>query len=93
MPITKIGPKHQITIPKEIFEKLSLEVGDFLDAWVKDDLIILVPKKLIPKAQTWFFSEEWQKKEAEADEDIVEGRIAGPFDKIEDLLKDLKSKG
>ncbi|MBW1716838.1 MAG: AbrB/MazE/SpoVT family DNA-binding domain-containing protein, partial [Deltaproteobacteria bacterium] len=31
MPITKISPKHQITIPKEAFEKLRLEVGDFLE--------------------------------------------------------------
>ena len=29
MAITRISPKHQITIPKEAFEKLHLEVGDF----------------------------------------------------------------
>ncbi len=28
MPITKISPKHQITIPKEAFERLRLEVGE-----------------------------------------------------------------
>ena len=30
MPITKISPKHQITIPKDAFEKLGLEVGDII---------------------------------------------------------------
>jgi bifunctional DNA-binding transcriptional regulator/antitoxin component of YhaV-PrlF toxin-antitoxin module len=30
MSITRIGPKHQITIPKDIFKELKLEVGDFL---------------------------------------------------------------
>lgn len=28
---TKIGPKHQVTIPKSVFEALHLEVGDILD--------------------------------------------------------------
>ena len=32
MPAVRIGPKHQVTIPKEVFEALNLDVGDFLDA-------------------------------------------------------------
>jgi hypothetical protein len=33
-PITRISPKHQITIPKETFEKLRLEVRDYLEVQV-----------------------------------------------------------
>jgi AbrB family looped-hinge helix DNA binding protein len=87
---TRIGPKHQITIPKDIFERLHLEVGDFMDAGIKNNAIVLIPKKLIPKDQAWFWTEEWQKKEREADEAISRGELFGPFSNMKDALKALK---
>jgi AbrB family looped-hinge helix DNA binding protein len=90
MPAIKIGPKHQITIPKEVFDSLHLEVGDFLDTHVKDNALILVPKKLIPKDQEWFWTKEWQVMEKEADEAIVKGETIGPFSKASDASKALK---
>jgi antitoxin MazE len=92
MQITRIGPKHQITIPKDVFEELKLEVGDFLDVGIEDSTIVLVPKKLIPKDQAWFWTKEWQKKEREADEAILKGDLVGPFSNIKDALKGLKKK-
>jgi AbrB family looped-hinge helix DNA binding protein len=50
MPAVRIGPKHQVTIPKEVFEALSLEVGDFLDATAQGGRIVLAPKQLAAKA-------------------------------------------
>jgi AbrB family looped-hinge helix DNA binding protein len=47
---TKIGPKHQVTIPKNVFEALHLEVGDILDAQTEGGNVVLVPKKLVEKA-------------------------------------------
>jgi AbrB family looped-hinge helix DNA binding protein len=92
MPAVKIGPKHQITIPREVFDSLHLEVGDFLDTRVKDNVIVLVPKKLVVKDQEWFWSKEWQEKEKEADEAIAKGDISGPFSKASDALRALKKK-
>lgn len=90
MPAVKIGPKHQITIPREVFESMRLEVGDFLDTHVKDNAIVLVPKKLVPKYQEWFWTKEWQEMEKEADEAIAKGEIIGPFSKASDAVKALK---
>jgi len=92
MPAVKIGPKHQITIPREVFDSLHLEVGDFLDTRVKDNVIVLVPKKLVVKDQEWFWSKEWQEKEKEADKAIAKGDISGPFSKASDALRALKKK-
>lgn len=50
MPAVRVGPKHQVTIPKEVFEALSLDVGDFLDARVQGGCVILTPKRLTAKA-------------------------------------------
>jgi antitoxin MazE len=90
MPAIKIGPKHQITIPKDAFDLLHLEVGDFLDTHVKDNVLILVPKKLVPKDQEWFWTKEWQEMEKEADEAIAKGETIGPFSKASDAIKALK---
>jgi antitoxin MazE len=90
MPAVKIGPKHQITIPRDVFDSMRLEVGDFLDTQVKDNAIVLIPKKLVPKDQAWFWSKEWQEKEKEADEAIAEGDTIGPFSKASDAVKALK---
>jgi antitoxin MazE len=92
MPAVKIGPKHQITIPKEVFSSLNLEVGDFLDTRVKDNAIVLIPKKLVAKDQEWFWTKEWQGMEKAADEAIAKGEITGPFSKASDALKALKKK-
>jgi antitoxin MazE len=92
MPAVKIGPKHQITIPKEVFSSLNLEVGDFLDTRVQDNAIVLIPKKLVPKDQEWFWSKEWQEREKEADEAIANGEITGPFETATAVLKVLKKK-
>jgi antitoxin MazE len=92
MQTTRIGPKHQITIPKRIFDALNLEVGDFLEAGIEDNTIVFVPKKLIPKDQAWFWTKEWQKREREADKDIREGRLIGPFKSVKEFKKALKKK-
>lgn len=50
MPAVRVGPKHQVTIPKKVFESLNLEVGDFLDAAAEGGRIVLTPKRLTAKA-------------------------------------------
>jgi len=92
MAFTRISPKHQITIPKDAFEKLDLEIGDFLEVDVIDEGLLLIPKKLISKDQAWFWTKEWQKKEKEADEAIARGEISEPFEKAEKLTKHLRKR-
>ncbi len=90
MPAVKIGPKHQIMIPREVFDSLNLKVGDFLDTKIQDNTIVLVPKKLVSKDQEWFWTKEWQEKEKEAEKATEEGEIEGPFSKASDVIKALK---
>lgn len=56
----------------EVFGKLRQRVG--------------MPPKDIPEDQTWFWTEEWQAKEREADEDEKVGRYV-EFDNVEDAIK------
>lgn len=61
MPAVRVGPKHQVTIPKEVFESLNLDVGDFLDATAEGGRIVLAPKRLAAKAPARRFSPAEQK--------------------------------
>ncbi len=93
MQITWISPKHQITIPREAFEKLHLEAGDFLEVEGTEEGLLLIPKKLIPKDQMWFWTKEWQKKEKEADEAIARGQVSKSFEKADQLIRHLRKCG
>jgi antitoxin MazE len=92
MTIARIGPRRQITIPKEALERLSLRPGDFLEVQVRDEALYIVPQKLIPRDQAWFWTKEWQEKEREADEAIDRGEVSGPFASGDDLLRYLRSR-
>lgn len=59
--VVKVRPRRQVTIPKEIFEKLRLEEGDFIEAKAEDKKIVLVPKKLVTKIGVIPLSIEEQK--------------------------------
>ncbi len=90
MSLVKIGEKHQVTIPVEIFKKLRLRTGDFLEAVVEGNRLVFVPSKVIHKEDAWFYSKEWQTKEAEAEEDLKKSRVSGPFESAGDLIGHLR---
>lgn len=79
MSITKVGPKHQVTIPRDVFERLNLEVGDYLEVEAESGKIVLVPKKLIEKAPVPKLSDKEKKL------------LPAAKKKIEAIRKDLAS--
>ena len=92
MAIARVGPKHQITIPQDVFDALGLHPGDLLDVQVDSDGLRLVPQKLVPKDQAWFWTEEWQEREREASNAIASGEVSGPFRTAEDLVRHLRGQ-
>jgi AbrB family looped-hinge helix DNA binding protein len=68
-----IRRKGIVTIPEAIREELDLHEGDHLVATVEDGRLILIPASVIPDDQAWFWTPEWQAKEAEADQEIADG--------------------
>ena len=67
MPVVKVMKGRQVVIPKELFEELDLEEGDYLEARIKKGQLVYAPQKLIDRDI------------AEALKDIEAGRVYGPF--------------
>lgn len=91
MPLVKIKERYQITIPNSLRKNFNIAVGDYMELENKNGEIILKPVKLVHPEQAYFFSKEWQQGEAEADKDITNGDVLGPFDNLTDSLKALKN--
>jgi AbrB family looped-hinge helix DNA binding protein len=66
--------KGQITLPSQIRKAAHLEEGDPVEVELTEEGILLRPKKVIDSSQAWFWTPEWQRREAEADADIAAGR-------------------
>ena len=90
MSTARTGPKHQITIPEEPFQRLGLQLGGVLEVLVRGDALYLMPQKLIPRDRAWFWSQDWQEREREAEVAIAEGELADTFESAEDLVRHLR---
>jgi len=67
---------------------MPVKDGDIFQVLIEDGKVVLVPMKLVPADQAWFWNPEWQKDEKEADEDIAVGRVKS-FENMNDLLEEL----
>lgn len=91
----------QAAIPMTIFDKFG-QLADLLEqaaqlarslsqkrtAGVGRTLPLLKRPARVPTDEAWFWTEEWQKGEREANEDVRQGRYK-TFDTVERLLADL----
>ena len=82
MAAVRIGPKHQVTIPQEVFKHLHLSAGDFVEAAAEGGRIVLTPLRLAAKAPAARLTPSEQKA-------LLRARA-----KIEQIRKDLpRSRG
>jgi len=87
---TRVTRNGQITLPARVRRDASIEVGDYIAVRVTSDGVSIVPQKLIDKSQAYSSTEQWQKGEREAREDIKAGPVKG-FATPEELFAHLDS--
>ena len=71
--IVTLQSRNTITVPLEVRRALHLEPGDPLEARVDEGRLVLTPVAIVPRSLR--LSESGAAKEAEADDDVREGRI------------------
>jgi AbrB family looped-hinge helix DNA binding protein len=85
-----IRRKGIVTIPEAIRQELDLHEGDHLVAMVEDGRLVLIPASVVPDDQAWFWTPEWQAKEAEAEQEIAKGE--GAVMSAEDFVAELADR-
>jgi len=86
---TTVRARGQITLPEEIRAAARLVEGDLLEAEVTDEGILLRSQKVIDATQAWFWTEEWQAGEREADAQLA-AREGEAFRSGEEFLDALR---
>jgi len=80
----------QITLPSEVRRRMRASEGDVFVAEVRTpDEIVLRKKSLVDASQVYFWTDEWQRGEREAREDIRRGRVKR-FRSAKAFISDLK---
>lgn len=90
MTLARVKKNFQITLPNQIRKKYKISVGDYITIDEEGRKIVIKPVKIVDSDQEYFHTKDWQKKEAEADRDLAEGRYKD-FGNVDDLIKDLNS--
>jgi len=86
--LVKVTRGGQVTIPADMRRKAGIEIGDYVEMRLEDGRLVLLPKQVIDKDQTWFWTQEWQAAERKAESDLREGRTKA-YDNLDELIADL----
>lgn len=87
--ILKIQKNKNITLPVWLINKFHMVMGDYVRIEETKNGILLRPAKLVDPSQAYFWTQEWQSGEREAEDDIQKGRIK-KFKSVKELEKDLR---
>jgi AbrB family looped-hinge helix DNA binding protein len=77
MTLVRVRSKYQLTVPNALRHRVGLHVGDLLEARVERGKITLTPKSAIDR------------RIGQSMEDIKQGRVYGPFDSAEEMIRSL----
>ncbi len=84
--------KNQVTLPSEITRALHVQEGDEIEFSVTPEgEVVLRGLTVIPSDQRWFWTEEWQRGEREANEQIRAGE-GETFMNPEDMFADIEGE-
>jgi AbrB family looped-hinge helix DNA binding protein len=87
--VTRMTRNGQVTLPAAIRREANVEEGDILTVHLEADRIVLIPKKLIDKSQAYFWTEDWQTAEREAERDLAEDRVEA-YETVDELISALE---
>ena len=91
MPISKLGQRRQVVIPKQIWDELGLETGDYVEVQQVKGTVVITPKKLVDRDDELTPAQRAviDARLAEAEADITAGRVSGPFTTVDELKRHL----
>ncbi len=83
---TRLRGRGQITLPPQIRERLQIREGDdVLFRLNEQGQVVVEQVRMIDPEQAWFWTEKWQKMEAESRQDYENGNYV-EFDEVEKAI-------
>lgn len=89
--LTKLRNRAQVTLPKEVVQKLDLKIGDDLNIEVKGGRVIITPVMVIPKDEMWAWKPEIREAIIEGEKEIREGKTK-KYASVKDMLAEWKEE-
>lgn len=86
--IMEVRKKNQVTLPKALIAQLRIQEGDLLEYEIENGRIVITPKMLIPKEQTWFWTKDWQTAEHAVENELAK-KGPGKAYTAKELLEEL----
>ncbi len=87
----KLGSHSEVRLPPRVTRRLRLREGAELEVLPLGAGIFIVPAGRIQNERRYFYTDEWQAKEAEADQAIAHGKVKS-FDDVEALIRELHGR-
>jgi AbrB family looped-hinge helix DNA binding protein len=93
--LVKVRRSGQVTLPSRLRSAAGLAEGDLIEASVKRGRIILTPKPVMDRSKFPSADDDYTPEQrriidarlAESTEDIAAGRLYGPFDTHEEMVR------
>ena len=85
----EVRRRNQVTLPKTLTKALAIQEGDVLEYTIEDGKIIITPKMLVPKEQSWYWSKKWQVAEKAVEHEIAEKGYGKEYS-ADELLREIR---
>jgi len=82
--VQKIGPKGQMTLPKQIRDALGLKTGALVETILTSEGALIRPLELRPRKV------DLKKRLEQAEADVKAGRVRGPFNTASAVTRALR---
>lgn len=87
---TRLRARGQVTMPREIRERLNVSEGDDLIFSINEQGQVVVERvQVISADQAWFWTDRWQRLEREAQADIDAGHVHS-YTNVEKAISELE---
>lgn len=92
-PMASLSEAEQEILPT-VKQKIEAISTDLINSkgLTRDEAEVAAKVGLIDPAQRWWYLEDWQKGEREAERDIRDGKVLGPFASVEEFKQALKER-
>ena len=88
MPMLRVRDKAQITLPVTMRRALGIKEGDYLEAEIQGNKLMLTPQVFVAKSEPVALSQQGEQMLEEALDDIEAGRVK-EADDVESMIAEL----